>query len=48
MARRNVEVSRAEGHLGDLDATNLPLEQAVHIDVEPGIFPASAVVFDLQ
>jgi hypothetical protein len=43
-----MEVAIAEDHTRDLDATNLSLEQAVHIDVEPGIFPAAAVVFDLE
>jgi hypothetical protein len=43
-----VEVPLAEDHARDLDAANLALEQAVHIDVEPGILPAAPVIFDLQ
>jgi len=43
-----VEAPLAEDHARDLNAANLPLEQAVHIDVEPGILPAAAVVLDLE
>ncbi len=35
-----------ENNVRDLDATHLPLEQVVHVDVEPRVFPPATVVFD--
>lgn len=48
MIRCNVELAVAEDHVGDVDAAHLLLQQPVHIDVEFGVLPPAAMLFDLQ